>query len=216
MFNKIVYTCVLGLSFSLPVVAGTMGDITNKPSPFYLGAYGGYGIIQNAYKQDGNFTQGRLALGAHIKQYKYWMFGGELGFQSGNNMRLNADPEVIDPTFDLLPQATLKPFVDLLFTVKSQFRSDKPLFYLLKGGIAYRQLDLADRTSSNDTLGNVAGEFQAGLGWAVSQHVMLTGFYQGIYGNNVDVSVDVTGQNTFIAHIPTQQAVFLGIEYSFC
>jgi len=217
MFNKVVSTCLLGLSFSLPAFAGTMGDITNyKPSPFYIGAYGGYGAIDGAYKRDGNFAQGRLAFGAHIKQYKYWMFGGEVGVQSGNNMRLNASPEVIDTEVDLLPQATLKPLVDLLFTVKGQFTPNKPLFYLLKGGIAYRQLTLADRTSSKDTLSKVNGEFQAGLGWTASKHVMLTAFYQGIYEtSNAGVSVDASGENTFFANIPTQQAGFLGIEYSF-
>lgn len=47
----------------------------------YLGAYGGYGKINGAYKSDGDFAQGRLALGMHLKQWQQWMLGGEVGQQ---------------------------------------------------------------------------------------------------------------------------------------
>lgn len=88
--------------------------------------------------------------------------------------------------------------------------------YILKGGIAYRQLQLNDRTSTyNDYLNKINGEFQAGLGVNITKHVMLNAFYQGIYSNNnANVYLDSAG-NTPISHIPTQQAGFLGVEYSF-
>ena len=37
-----------------------------KGSPFYIGGYGGYGGyggVSGAYKQDGEFAQGRFAMG---------------------------------------------------------------------------------------------------------------------------------------------------------
>lgn len=93
---------------------------------------------------------------------------------------------------------------------------NKPIYYILKGGIAYRQVQLDDRTSTyGDGLSHVTGELQAGLGMNVTEHVLLNVFYQGIYSNsNASVSLDSSG-NTPITHIPTQQAGFLGVEYSF-
>ena len=131
-------------------------------------------------------------------------------------MRLATSSSVLNSTTDLLAQAILKPITDLLFTVKGQIQPDKSLYYILKGGIAYRQLQLEDRTSTyGDGLNKLAGEFQAGVGMSLTEHVQLNVFYQGIYSNtNAGVYLDSAG-NTPIAHIPTQQGGFLGIEYSF-
>ena len=193
-----------------------MGDVVTNPSFFYIGAYGGYGAVSGGYKHDGKVAQGRLSLGHHVKQYKNVFFGGEIGIQSGNTMRLEASPSVINPATDLPPQATLKPLIDLLFTAKGQILPEKNLYYLLKGGVAYRQLQLDDRTATyGDGLSNVTGELQAGLGMNITEHVFLNVFYQGIYSNSTaGVTLDSAG-NTPISHIPTQQAGFLGIEYSF-
>lgn len=218
MQNRIVITSLLGVFCSLSVTAGTVHNIiTQKSSPnFYVGGYGGYGNVSGGYNNDGNVAQGRFTLGIHAIQYKQWTLGGEAGIQSGNTMRLATSPTVIDSTTDLLPQATLKPFLDLLLTVKGPFYSDNPFYYILKGGIAYRQLQLEDRTSTyGDALNKVAGEFQAGLGVNITEHVSFNAFYQGIYSNNnAGVYLDSAG-NTPIANIPTQQGGFLGVEYSF-
>jgi len=217
VLKKIIISSLIGVSSGLTVFAGTTGDIHPNSAPlFYVGGYGGYGTVSGGYNNDGNFAQGRFTLGVHAKQYKQWMLGGEIGVQSGNTMRLAANSNVVNPALDLPPQATLKPLVDLLFTVKGQIQPDKPLFYLLKGGIAYRQLQLNDRTSTlGDSLSNVTGELQAGLGIHITEHVLANAFYQGIYSNsNTGVYLDSAG-NTPISHIPTQQAGFLGVEYSF-
>lgn len=215
MIKKLFTTSLLGLSFSLPVSAGTMGNVTPMPtSSFYLGAYGGYGTIDGGYKQDGNVTQGRLSLGWHTPLYNSLLFGAEVGVQSGNTWRLDASPELIEVAGGLPIQATLKPFVDVLLTAKYQLPSN-PLSIIAKGGIAYRQLQFLDRSSDQDTLNQVNGEFQGGLGYNLTQHVMLTAFYQGIYrSNNAGAYLNSVGDVT-IANIPTQQAGFLGVEYSF-
>lgn len=131
MQNRIVITSLLGVFWSLSLTAGTMSNITTQQlsSLLYVGGYGGYGTVSGGYKNDGNVAQGRFTLGIHAKQYKLWMLGGEVGIQSGNTMRLATSSAVIDSTTDLLPQATLKPFLDLLLTVKGQIRPDKPLYY---------------------------------------------------------------------------------------
>lgn len=215
---KLVSTTLIGLCCTFSVTAGTMGNMATQPSSplLYVGGYGGYGTVSGGYKNDGNVAQGRFTLGIHAKQYQQWMLGGEIGVQSGNTMRLATSSTVIDPTTALLPQATLKPLLDLLFTVKGSILPDRPFYYMLKGGIAYRQLQLDDRTSTYGVgLSNVAGEFQAGFGVNITKHVLLNAFYQGIYSNNnAGVYINNEG-NTPISHIPTQQAGFLGVEYSF-
>lgn len=215
--RKIIATNLLVISCAYPVFAGTVSDIAVKPQAiFYVGGYGGYGTVSGGYKKDGNVAQGRFTLGVHAKQYKQWGLGGEIGIQSGNTMRLATSSSVLDPTIDLLPQATLKPLLDLLLTFRGQIQPDKPFYYILKGGMAYRQLQLEGRTSTyGDGLSQVAGEFQAGVGMKITEHVQLNVFYQGIYSNNnAGVYLDSAG-NTPISHIPTQQAGFLGVEYAF-
>ena len=143
------------------------------------------------------------------------MLGAELGVQSGNTMRLNASQDIIDAAGELPIQSTLKPFVDALITVQYQFHPSRPLFAILKGGIAYRQLQLNDRSSSQDSLSKVNGEFQAGLGFGVTENIRITALYQGIYStSNPGIALNSVSDVT-ISHIPTQQAGLLGVEYCF-
>lgn len=186
-----------------------------SPSRIYMGTYGGYGVINGAYKNDGDVAFGRLTLGLHAYEYRYFLFGTELGLQSGNTMRLETNSTVTNALGGLQPQASLKPFVDFLITAQGKLANDIPLFGILKAGIAYRQLQLEISTSSRDTVRKINGELQIGLGYNLTEHAMLTAFYQGIYsGSDAGVSVDASGDNTYINRIPTQQAGFLGIEYS--
>ncbi len=181
----------------------------------HVGAYGGYGVVNGAYKNDGQTAQARLTLGISAFTYKNLLIGAELGIQSGNTMRLKASSAIISASGDLPIQSTLKPLLDLLITLKTQLVADRPLFGIAKGGIAYRQLQLNDRTSSSDSLQKINGELQIGLGYNLTQQLMLTAFYQGIYANgSAGVSIDASGDNTYIKHIPTQQAGFLGLEYA--
>lgn len=213
MLKKTILLGALSVASGL-ASAGGMGD-TTYVSPFYVGTYGGYGVVDGGYSQDGNVAFGRLALGMHGKDFYRWQIGGEVGVQSGNYMRLAASQAVIGGGGGLVPQANLKPLLDLLVTVKGGVGFNTPYYYLLKGGIAYRQLSLTDRNSSQDTLNKVSGEFQGGLGVNLTEHVMLNAFYQGIYSSsNAGVALNSVFDTT-IANIPTQQAGFLGIEYSF-
>lgn len=215
---------LLCLSCAFPVAAGSMGDATSATFPsLYVGALGGYGVIDGAIKQDGQMAQARLSLGVRAPHaYQNTLVGLELGIQSGNTMRLSASNELILLTGDLPIQATLNPVLDALLTLKYQVHPDHPLALIVKGGIAYRQLHLNDRTSTQDTLSKVNGEFQAGLGYQLTKHVQFTLMYQGIYSTNDTNAQYVSLEEndllnigyTAIANIPTQQAGFLGIEYT--
>ncbi len=188
-------------------------SVTLPSSLISVGAYGGYGNISGAYKQDGQVTQGRMSLGLHAAVYKSMSFGAEMGVQSGNTMRLYPSDAFIAATGGLPIQTTLKPLLDLLLTTKCQLVPEHPIFAILKAGIAYRQLIFDDRSSSRDGLSKVNGEFQAGLAFDITAHAMLTAFYQGIYaGSNAGLVINNLGDVT-ISRIPTQQAGFIGLEY---
>lgn len=219
MTKKLKFSSLyLGLSVSLGTFAGTMGPVETSVSsaiPLSIGAYGGYGHIDGTYHQDGNVAQGRFTLGLHSTTYKTFTFGIEAGLQSGNTMRLSASQSIIDNAGGLPVQVVLKPIIDGLLTVQSHFSPTSPFVYFLKGGIAFRQMNVEDRTSSQDHLSKINPEFQAGLGYAMTEHVMISAFYQGIYSKNqANVQPNSVGDLT-IAHIPTQQAGFLGVQYFF-
>lgn len=211
MIKKIM----MGLIVSFCPIAAFSGAMGTTPLQFYMGAHGGYGAMDGGYERDGYSALGRLSFGVHAKEYKQWLLGAELGVQSGNDLRLKVNSSVIDASGGLPVQATSKPFVDLLATIKMQIEQNKPLFLLVKGGVAFRQFQLEDRTSSSDSLTKANGEFQGGLGLQMTEHVSLLVMYQGIYENNT-AGVKLNSVNdTTISHIPTQQAGLFGVEYSF-
>lgn len=217
--KKKLTTSIICLLLNFPAYSSNTvpNNHTNwwSPSRLYIGAYGGYGNVSGAYKNDGQMAQGRLGLGLHAAEYRAVTLGAEVGVESGNDMRLQADTALMDSTGGLPIQSTLKPLLDLLITVQGRFSENYPVIGILKGGIAYRQLQLEDRTSSRDELRKINPELQLGLGTNITQNVILTAFYQGIYsGSTAGVSLNSVGDAT-ISHIPTQQAVFVGIECSF-
>lgn len=214
--KRILIGPVLSLLFFLPVIAGTMGDVnTAALSPFSLGAFGGYGVIDGSYGQDGNFSQARLAGGYDFYTFKNVLIGVELGVQSGNTMRLEASADIINTTGGLPIQVVSKPFVDLLVSTSTSFSANSSLSLILKGGIAYRQLQLQDRSSGSDTLNKVNGEFQAGLGYAITNHARVNAIYQAIYNtNNAGIGINSV-EDVTLSQIPTQQAGFLGFVYTF-
>jgi hypothetical protein len=210
------------LTLALPAFATNYANYKDyKPTTtstwtpkIYIAADGGYGVVDGAYGKDGDVAFGRLAFGIHALEYSHFSFGLEAGVQSGNDMRLATSSTILVATTGLPVQSTLKPLLDLLVTVNVPLLSNYPIIGIIKGGIAYRQLQLVGATSSKDTLQKVNAELQAGLGYNLTSNAMISAFYQGIYaGSNANLGIDSTGSIT-IGRIPTQQAGFLGIEYS--
>ena len=129
-------------------------------------------------------------------------------------MRLQASDALILAAGGLPIQSTLKPVVDLLLTFKTHLTANSPLFAVIKGGVAYRELVLNDRTSSEDGERQFDGELQAGLAYNLTDHATISAMYQGIYsGGNAGIALNNAG-NVTLSRIPTQQAGFIGIEYS--
>lgn len=193
------FACLLATTTAFP----------NSLQNFYLGAYGGYGAMSGTSGSTGDYASGQFALGWQYNKHHRIQWGAETGIQSGNTMNLGN-------TNQGLPlNATLKPSFDFLATLKAQLFDTYPVFGILKFGFDYEQVDLNSVSSSQDTVNNVNPELEAGFGYNITPRAMITAFYQGIYsGGNANVGTDINGNPT-IGRVPTQNAGFIGIEYSF-
>ncbi len=170
-------------------------------------------MFEGAYGNDGQYAQGRLTLGMTAWNINRTTLGFEVGLQSGNSMRLSVDQTLVDAAGELQWQSSLKPFIDLLLTSKTRLSTNTSVYLLLDAGIAYRQLILEDRNSSSDSLSKVSPEIHIGLGYQVTQHVMASLFYQGIYSSSkVGAKLD-SNLDSLITKITTQQAGLIGIQY---
>lgn len=193
--------------------SGNDTSSSSKVSRVYAGGFGGYSSMDGMYHKDGQFGVFRLTLGCDAYSWKRVTIGVEGGIQSGSTMRLKMAPENRDLAGGLYPQIALKPTFDLLASIRYNFAGK--FLLLLKGGAAYREMQLTDRTSRQDSLHSVNGEFQAGLGYQLNKHTRIIGLYQGIYNcSSTDYKLSYN-DNVHIGHIPLQQTGFLGIEYAF-
>ena len=203
------------LAIGLMCLVATSAACADPLQNFYAGAYGGYGGMSGTAESSGDFTQGQFALGYQqmLTNHPRVTLGGEFGVQSGNSLSLGGNPTPGGAGIPL--NATLKPLFDFLADAKYQLSPRFPLFGLVKFGFAYRQLNLTGVSSASDIANTVAPELEAGFGYNITQHAMITTFYQGIYADSTaHVGIDSSGNPT-INNVPTQQAGFIGLEYSF-
>ncbi len=212
--------CTLSLS---AIAGGTMDKPTSEEyRPWSVIGSLGYTGYKNFYHGDasaqaaigdGKTAVGRFAIARNLGAFKTLGYGVEIGIQSGNIARLDIPQSTIDELGGLLPQVTIKPMLDLLATFSWQPTEDSPLSGLIKPGIAYRRLQVNDRTTFND-LAEVAFELQAGLGMRISDRASLSLNYQGIFARNTTYSINTTNFTGHIAHIQKQNGLLLGLAYS--
>lgn len=207
--RKAIVAFVAG-TLSLSVI--NMTHASPQVSPFYIGASLGYNTISNTNHQTGGVL-GRLAIGAEGYQARATpalTFGIEIAAQSDNNIQLNAPLDVIG-LYGPPIRATLEPTIDLLLTARMPITHDQSWGVFFKAGVAYRDLQLIYNDNAQDQVQTVAPEIHAGVTYQATHHGRLVLFYQGIYGDNANLTREEDG--THVHGIPTQQAGFLGIEY---
>jgi hypothetical protein len=189
----------------------SVSEKKKETSYLYVSAYGGYGVEQGMYGIDGQTGLGRFGIGVDAYQWKWVDIGFEAAVQSGNSARINIENSTdLANTGGLLPQTNLKAFPDLLFAMRLHYCNS--FFLILKAGVAYQPMIFMDRTSSKDAVRKFNGEFQAGIGYNISEKVRLIGLYQGIYsGVELKITAD---QQVLLQNTPTQQNGLIGIDYS--
>lgn len=188
----------------------TRSDWNNTLHLWSVTASIGYTDFQHMYESEGQTVLGRLAFDRALLDTQFGNIGLELGVQNGNQMRLKVDEEDLNALGGSPIQTTVKPTLDLLGTFITHPLFNTPLFAQVKGGIAYRSWQFDDRTSI-DFLSNIAGEVQAGVGFAISKTANLSLLYQGIYGGNPNFVVDTTNETGSISTLPIQNGVLLSL-----
>lgn len=220
--TKITQAITCAMLASTPALA----QYEPSPCPWIFSGSLGYAKFSDMYKNDGQTPVGRLSVGKEFSKTDELAFGSEMyfglefGLQSGNSMRLGVPQETLDlfggGSYGLPIQTTIKPMLDLLFTIRTNTLENAPLFMQLKVGGMYRQWQFDDRDTIN-TLSQIAPELQFGLGYLINERAFASLYYQGVYGGSPDLVVDasdlshVTGR---VNNIPSQNAIFLGLSFT--
>lgn len=161
------------------------------------------------YNKDGQSTLGRLSLNAQYNASDFFALGLEAGVQNGNTMRLDIPKTTLDLLGGEPVSIIVKPMVDLLVTAQITPFEDVGFFGFLKGGVAYRQLQV-DRNEVND-LSKTSPELQMGVGYKINDNLAFHLEYQHVFGNNPYYQVNELNETATIANIPTQKAVLIGL-----
>lgn len=175
------------------------------------GAFG-MAFYPNMANHDGQSAMGRLSLGYALFSDIDAQLNLEAGIQSGNTMRLLLPKESIDVLGGLPIDAKMKPMLDILISANILPWSN-PFMMWLKGGIAYRELQL-DRDSVPD-LSQFSPEIQVGFGYQINQQAAIKLGYQYIFGKKSILTVNPLAEEGVLHNIPMQQAGMIGVSFNF-
>jgi hypothetical protein len=202
---------IIGILLSTNVFAdGYYPEPTSQDQPWSITASIGKGKYQHTYSHDGEAALARLALGNEMMLSGDIALGLELGVQNGNHFRLPIPYETLAVLEWLPVQTTLGPMLDLLITAKSDPLCGSAFFAQLKGGVAYRNWRIKQK-SIND-LSQLAGEIQAGFGYPITALATLNLLYQGVFSNDPNLQLNVYNKTGHVSNIPALHGVLLGFS----
>ena len=110
-------------------------------------------------------------------------------------------------------EVTIKPLIDVLISFKTEPVTSYPIVTWLKGGVAYRQLQL-DHESVND-LNEFSLEIQVGFGYRINEQATFNIGYQAILGKQTIISVDAQTETGVLRYLPAQHAILIGFSFGF-
>lgn len=200
----------LGILLSFNAFAdGFTPSFASQDQPWSIIASFGEGKYQIPSRNKHN-PIARLAIGNDMILTGDYMLGWELGLQNGNLIRLDIPKETLTTLGWLPVNTSLSPMLDLLITAKSDPLWNSSFFAQLKGGLAYRYWQIEPQQFKN--LSQLAGEIQAGFGYPVNELAMLNLLYQGVFGSNASININMLNQTATISNIPSLHAVLLGLS----
>lgn len=185
----------------------------SETNPWTMDASFGMASYANVSNHDGETAIGRLGLGHVLGRFPFGQVGAEIGIQSGNTMRLALPKEAIDALGGVPIEAEMKPVLDMLFSLKTAPFESLPINVWVKGGAAYRHLQL-DRASVPDLRG-FAPEIQAGIGYQINEKTTINAGYQYIRGKKPELTVNPLMETGILHNIPTVQALIIGVSFKF-
>ncbi|EHL29744.1 hypothetical protein [Legionella drancourtii] len=182
-------------------------------NPWTVDAAFGMGFYSGMTNHEAQTAVGRLSFGHALVTKPYWQAGIEAGIQSGSTQHLALPKESIDVLGGVPIEAEMKPLLDLLFGLKTEPMTSLPIVAWLKGGVAYRQLQV-DHIEVNHLTG-FSPEIQVGLGYRANEHTIFNIGYQSIWGKKSELTVNPQTETGILRYIPAQQAVLIGFSYNF-
>jgi hypothetical protein len=199
----------IGILFSLNVFAdGYYPALTSQDQAWSISASVGNGKYQHV--KENKAALARLTLNNELVLTGDIALGLELGLQNGHKMRLKIPRETLTVLQWLPVRTNLGPMLDLLVTAKSDPLGGSAFFAQLKGGVAYRSWDVRQITIND--LSQLAGEIQAGFGYPITALANLSLLYQGVYGNDPNLKLNLNSKTGHVYNIPPLHAVLLGFS----
>lgn len=209
MFKPIISLCLF-LSVSVPAFAFDEVDCCQR---WVIDGALGMAFYSAAVDKEPQVATGRLSVGRILATQTYWQAAIELGLQSGNTLALRFPKEAIDALGGVEIEATIKPMLDGLVSIRSETLIEFPLFSWVKAGVSYREMTV-DKAAVNTSKG-FSPEVMAGLGFQINEQAVMRLGYQYIHGQNPTLSVDEVNESATLRHLPAQQALLLGFSYQF-
>lgn len=182
-------------------------------NPWTVDAALGMGFYSGMTNHETQTAVGRLSFGHALVTKPYWQAGIEAGIQSGSTQHLALPKESIDVLGGVAIEAEMKPLLDVLIGLKMEPMTSLSIVAWLKGGVAYRQLQV-DHNEVNHLTG-FSPEIQVGLGYRINEHSTFNIGYQNIWGKKPELTVNPQTETGILRNIPAQQAVLIGFSYNF-
>lgn len=202
---------LVGILLSFKLCAHSIAPaMTSQDQPWSVIASFGTSKYEYVNPKDKSTAVGRLAVGNELMLAGDYALGLELGLQSGAHLKLDIPKETLVLLGWIPARTTLGPMLDLLITAKSDPIGNSVFFAQLKGGVAYRYLEI-NQNSMKD-VSKLAGEIQAGLGFPVSALANLNLLYQGVFGSDPEVQMNTNRKIEHISNIPPLHAILLGLS----
>lgn len=183
---------------------------TSQDQPWSVTASIGSGKYEHGYYKNDSSALARLALGNEMMLSGDIILGLELGVQNTNYVYLQIPYETLAVLKWIPVQTALGPMLDLLVTVKSDPLGESSFFAQLKGGIAYRNWQIQQK--SIDELSQLAGEIQAGFGYPITTLANLNLSYQGVFGGDPNVQWNTYSKKGHVSSIPSLHGILLGFS----
>lgn len=181
----------------------------------HLGVSGSIGATnyQQAYANDGQSILGRLSLNAQYDVTESLNVGLEIGVQNGNTMRLDIPKPELDMLGGEPVTVVIKPLLDVLGALKVTPFDNPGLFGFIKGGIAFRQLQVNRNEVNNLT--KISPELQVGIGYGVKDNSSLFLGFQHVFGSNPNYQVNPLTETGYIEGLPSQDSILMGLTILF-
>lgn len=202
---QVLVLCCLGFLGT----AHACSDCDDLPLRWGFSASLGATQYENVYHNDGQSALGRLSLESRYPFSDFGSIALEAGIQNGNTMRLDISQLTLDLLGGEPVSISVKPMIDVLVGLQIKPFDDIGFFGSIKGGIAYRQIQMY-RNEIND-LTKFSPELQVGLGYQINDNMAIHAHYQHVFGGNPNYQLNSALTGATLSNIPSQRSVLLGL-----